>query len=86
MATRTPKPQGTRTERTRPSEAGKPTDASNATRDARAGPTDEELDLRDRMKTGPRRPAGPPLPGDTPEPAPTRALPDDALPPPTDPQ
>ena len=87
MATRKPKAQGTRTERTRSSEAGKPvTDASNASRGARSGPSDEDLDLRDRMKSGPRRPAGPPLPGDTPEPAPTRSLPDAALPPPTDPK
>lgn len=48
-------------------------------------PTDEELDLRDKSKTGPRRLAGPPLEGDQPEPAPLAALADEAIPDPTDP-
>ena len=87
MATRTPKAPGPKTERTRSSEAGKPaTVASNVSRSAGSVPTDAELDARDRMKSGPRRPAGPPLLGDTPEPVPTRALPDSALTPPTDPK
>jgi hypothetical protein len=76
---------GTKTQRTRANEAGEPvtTDRSRA---APSGPSDEELDRRDQMKSGPRRQAGPPLLGDTPEPVPTRALPDDAVLPPTDPK
>ena len=81
----TTKKQDSRNARTRSNNAGKPV-TSDRSRAARSGPTDEELDQRDRMKSGPRRPAGPPLAGDTPEPAPTRALPDDAVTPPTDPK
>lgn len=79
------KKQGARTQRTSANEAGKPV-TSDRTRAAAAGPSDEELDRRDKMKVGPRRPAGPPLEGDTPEPVPTRALPDTALTAPTDPK
>jgi hypothetical protein len=82
MPTRT---QGSSNKRTRSNDAGKPV-TSDRTRAAHSGPTDEELDRRDRMKSGPRRPAGPPLAGDTPEAAPTRALPDGAVTPPTDPK
>ena len=64
MATR---PKGSRKERTRSNDAGKPV-TRDTTRAPRSGPTDEELDRRDRMKSGPRRPAGPPLAGDTAEP------------------
>jgi hypothetical protein len=88
MATRTPGPsQGSRTERTRSKDAGAPVNSNTGTaRGAASGPTDAELDARDRTKSGPRRQAGPPLAGDTPEPVPTRAVPDAQLTPPTDPQ
>jgi len=85
MATRKPAASGPRTERTKANNAGKPV-SGDTTRAARSGPSDAALDERDRMKSGPRRPAGPPLAGDTPEPALARELPSDALPPPTDPQ
>lgn len=82
MATNPPAP---RTERTRTATAGMPA-SGDRTRGAAAGPSDDELDQRNRMKSGPRRPAGPPLAGDTPEPVPTRSLPERDLPPPTDPE
>ncbi len=48
-----------------PKSAGKPTAESNTrTRSADNTPSKEDLDLRDRLKAGPRRPAGPPLVGD----------------------
>ena len=48
-----------------PKSAGKPT-AESTTRSRGAGstPSKADLDLRDRLKAGPRRPAGPPLVGD----------------------
>lgn len=75
---------------TKSKRAGKPVKAS-AARAARAAaapsrPTDEELDLRNRLKSGPRRLAGPPLTGDTPRRAAMRALRDEVLPDPTDPE
>jgi hypothetical protein len=73
--------------RTRANDAGKPvTNNGNRAAAADAEPTDEELDRRDRMKTGPRRQAGPPLGGDTPEPAPLRELEDSQIMDPTDPE
>jgi hypothetical protein len=48
-------------------------------------PSAKELDLRDRMKVGPRRPAGPPLLGDTMNRAALAALRREVLPAPTDP-
>jgi hypothetical protein len=53
---------------------------------AAAGPSDEELDLRDRLKAGPRRPAGPPLSEAMPTPEAMRALAEEVLPEPTDPK
>lgn len=48
-----------------PKSAGKATAESNTrTRSAAATPSKADLDLRDRMKAGPRRPSGPPLVGD----------------------
>ncbi len=48
-----------------PKSAGKPTDESTArARSAENTPSKADLDLRDRLKAGPRRPAGPPLVGD----------------------
>ena len=73
-----------KTQRTQANDAGAPVTIERS-RAAPSGPSDEELDRRDRMKTGPRREAGPPLLGDTPEPVPTRALPDNAVLPPIDP-
>jgi hypothetical protein len=79
--------------RTRASEAGRPVDPAAAPLAAAAAaaaapppPTDVELDLRDKMKSGPRRQAGPTLEGDHPEAAPLAALAFDVMPAPTDPQ
>ena len=95
MAKKTPPPEDTpkpRRVRSRASEAGEPQTAAMPARAAAAAageptrPTDEELDLRDQMKTGPRRQAGPPLEGDLPEAAPLAALDADSLPETTDPE
>jgi hypothetical protein len=81
------KPKGSTMARTTAKNAGKPvTSSRNRPAAARAGPSDEELDLRDRLKAGPRRQAGPPLSGDMPERAPMRALRDEVVPDPTDPK
>lgn len=78
-----------KTARTAAKRAGRPK-TSGGTREAAAaaaaGPSDEELDLRDRLKAGPRRQAGPHLSGDMPEPAAMRALAEEVLPEPTDPK
>ena len=82
MAKNTPKPQRSRTTSV---DAGEPQNARpSAARQTR--PSDEELDRRDQMKIGPRRPAGPPLEGDEPEAAPLAAIDDDLLPEPTEPK
>jgi hypothetical protein len=49
-----------------PKKAGKPTAESTTRSRSAAGatPSKADLDLRDRLKAGPRRPAGPPLVGD----------------------
>jgi len=67
--------------------AGKPVQES-ATRSRRAiaGPSKEELDLRDRLKAQPRRPAGPPLVGDVMTRAAMEALRNEVVPEPTDPK
>lgn len=86
-----------KTARTSAKRAGKPTVPRNATARAnaaksakaaqRAGrPTPAELDLRDRMKSGPRRAAGPPLTGDTPDRTAMRMLRDEVVPKATDPR
>lgn len=55
--------------RTSPKNAGKSTPESTTRSRSAAGadatPSKADLDLRDRLKAGPRRPAGPPLVGDT---------------------
>ena len=55
--------------RTSPKKAGKSTPESTARSSSAAGtgamPSKADLDLRDRLKAGPRRPAGPHLVGDT---------------------
>jgi hypothetical protein len=79
------KPSGSTTARTTTKNAGKPV-TSSRTRAAVVGPSDEDLDLRDRLKAGPRRQAGPPLSGDTHGRAPMRALRDEVVPDPTDPK
>ena len=52
---------------------------------AKRRPSAKDLDLRDRMKVGPRRQAGPPLGGDTMDRAALAALRREVLPAPTDP-
>lgn len=83
------------TARTTAKTAGKPVQPGatpkSGTRAAakRAGParpSQAELDLRDRLKSGPRRPAGPPLTGDTPTRAAMDALGNEVVPAPTDPK
>ena len=53
---------------------------------AMARPSEEELDLRDRLKSGPRRQAGPPLAGDTPDRTSMAALSNEVIPAPTEPK
>lgn len=76
--------------RTVAKKAGKPTEAGvsrAASQKAKTtGPSAKELDLRDRLKSGPRRPAGPPLVGDTPTQAAMDALSNEVVPEPTDPK
>lgn len=86
------------TARTSAKRAGKPTVPRNALARAakvatsrkaaeRAGrPSPEDLDRRNRLKSGPRRQAGPPLEGDTLDRAAVRALRDEVVPKPTDPK
>ena len=85
MAKKAKKPKSSTMARTTAKNAGKPVTSSRS-RAAAAGPSDEELDLRDRLKAGPRRQAGPPLSGDMPERAPMRALREEVVPDPTDPK
>jgi hypothetical protein len=81
------KPKSANTARTGTKNAGKPVTGGRARADTTAGtPTAEELDLRDRLKSGPRRQAGPPLGGDTLEKAAVKALRDEVVPEPTDPK
>jgi hypothetical protein len=49
-------------------------------------PSPDDLDRRNRLKSGPRRQAGPPLEGDTLDRAALRALRDEVVPKPTDPK
>ena len=73
--------------RTSPRNAGKPVqEGATRSRRAAAEPTAEELDLRDRLKCQPRRPAGPRLVGDVLTRSAMQALRDEVLPEPTDPQ
>ncbi len=77
---------GPRNARTRAAAAGQPQTNDNAPQAARRPPTDAELDERDRMKSGPRRQAGPPLEGDNPEPVPMEAVRAAAMPRETNPE
>jgi hypothetical protein len=74
--------------RTTAKSAGKPVTSrmERAAAAATAGPSDEELDLRNRLKSGPRRQAGPPLSGDMPERRAVKALREEVVPDPTDPE
>lgn len=88
MATRKSSSAGTA--RTTGKSAGKPSpDSAARTRSAATSaqtPSKAELDLRDRLKAGPRRPAGPPLVGDTLTRAAMDALRNEVVPEPTDPK
>ena len=80
----------TRSARTGPKNAGKPTDNSAARARSAATtantPSAADLDLRDRLKAGPRRPAGPPLVGDIMTRAAMDALRNEVVPDPTEPK
>ena len=73
-----------------PKKAGRPTESSAArTRAATISanmPSEADLDLRDRLKAGPRRPAGPPLVGDIMTRAAMDALRNEVVPEPTEPK
>lgn len=75
------------TARTSAKRAGKPKKAAAVPARAAAArrPSAKDLDVRDRMKVGPRRQAGPPLGGDTLDRAAMAALRREVLPKPTDP-
>lgn len=87
-----------KTARSSAKRAGKPTvprnpsaRAAKAAKSARAAqqagrPSPDDLDRRNRLKSGPRRQAGPPLDGDTLDRAAVRALRDEVVPKPTDPK
>ena len=81
-------PRRTRS-RTRESDAGQPARTGQARAERAlapdAGPSQEELDLRDQLKSGPRKQAGPPLTGDTPTEERIRALRNEEMPEETDP-
>lgn len=76
------------TARTGTKNAGKPIPTSGTVRAeiAAGAPSAEELDIRDRLKSAPRRPAGPPLSGDTLDRAAMKALRDEVVPKATDPK
>ena len=80
----------TQSARTGTQSAGKPTgtSAARARTASTAGktPSAAELDLRDRLKAGPRRPAGPPLVGDVMTRAAMDALRNEVVPEPTEPK
>lgn len=77
---------GKTTARSSAKRAGKPKTAGvMRAAAAKRRPSAKDLDLRDRMKVGPRRQAGPPLGGDTMDRAALAALRREVLPAPTDP-
>lgn len=81
------KPSNTNTARSVGKSAGTPTEAAaRRARTAAAPPSHEDLDLRNRLKSGPRRPAGPPLVGDHMTRSAMDALRNEVLPEPTDPR
>ena len=84
MATRRSNPSSARTGA---KSAGKPVVNSPArARTANNVPSHEDLDLRDRLKSGPRRQAGPPLTGDVMTRTAMDALRNEVVPEPTDPK
>lgn len=84
MATRR---SSTSTARTSIKSAGKPvTESAARSRKVGSTPSQADLDLRDRLKSGPRRPAGPPLVGDIMNRATMDALRNEVVPEPTDPR
>lgn len=87
MATKTTAKGSASSARTSPKKAGKPVQEGVARgRRAASEPTAEELDLRDRLKAQPRRPAGPPLVGDVLTRSAMEALRREVVPAPTDPK
>jgi hypothetical protein len=82
------KPRKATTAHTGTKNAGKPvtTDRIVRAETAAGAPSPGDLDIRDRLKSGPRRPAGPPLVGDTFEKAAIKALRDEVVPEATDPK
>jgi hypothetical protein len=75
------------TARTTTKNAGKPVTSGTArSRNVGTTPSSEDLDLRDRLKSGPRRPAGPPLAGDIMSRATMDAMRNEVVPEPTDPR
>jgi hypothetical protein len=87
MATRRGSSSAVGSARTNTKTAGKPaTESATRARKVASPPSEEELDLRDRLKAGPRRPAGPPLVGDTQSRSAMNALRNEVLPEPTDPR
>ena len=80
-------PRSNTTARTGTKNAGKPVTSGTMRAETAAGtPSPEDLDIRDRLKSGPRRQAGPPLGGDTLEKAAIKALRDEVVPEATDPK
>jgi hypothetical protein len=84
------KKSSTTTVRTGSKSAGKPTEDSTARARSAATaaktPSAADLDLRDRLKAGPRRPAGPPLVGDVMTRSAMEALRNEVVPEPTEPR
>jgi hypothetical protein len=90
MATRRNEPPAeipaTKTARSTAKTAGKPKkESATRSRSVPQRPDVEELDLRDRLKSGPRRQAGPVLVGDTQRLEAMTALRNEVVPDPTDP-
>lgn len=87
MATRPRTKSAARGARTTTKTAGRPaTSTATRARTVAGAPSDEELDLRDRLKAGPRRQAGPPLVGDTQSRSAMSALRNEVATEPTDPR
>lgn len=82
------RPRRSAVARTKSKRAGKPaTGEPTRAADAAANtPSAADLNLRDRLKAGPRRQAGPPLGGDTAEAAAMAALREESVPAATDPK
>jgi hypothetical protein len=82
------KPKNTTTARTGTKSAGKPVTSATAraASTAAGAPSPEDLDIRDRLKSGPRRQAGPPLAGDTLDKSAVKALREEVVPEATDPK